>query len=155
MATELRHVDGKPEAATELTALAGWIDEQLDDETTGRQWIAEKAAGQVREITLRLLGVAEQARQSATGPFATAAQARDLPAVRAIWDRWRVAYPRPGAGRALRAEGAGLIEAACEQAGVVIGAHDRQLINWLAGFGPEYCAVFAGLISRANLGLVA
>jgi hypothetical protein len=37
-----------------LAALAVWIEEQLGDETTSRQWIAESAASQVREMASRM-----------------------------------------------------------------------------------------------------
>ncbi len=42
-----------------------------------------------------------------------------------------------------------LIEDACAAAGVGLGAHDRRIIDWLAGFEDSTCAVFAGLIMRA------
>ena len=45
-----------PDTAAELTRLAGWISEQLADETAGRQWIAESAAARIRYITLQMLG---------------------------------------------------------------------------------------------------
>lgn len=139
-----------PCAAAELAALAAWIDERLGDETADRQLIAEEAIRRVRGITLSLLGAAELASTVATGPFGTEAEARDVPAVRAIWDTWRATQPAPAGS--LGAPSARLIELACERAGVVTGTYDRRLIAWLARFGPEYCAVFAGLISRANLG---
>jgi hypothetical protein len=40
---------------------------------------------------------------------------------------------------------------ACSAAGVEVGAHDHRVLVWLAGWGPETCAVVAGLITRAYL----
>lgn len=62
-----------PDTAAKLTSLAGWIDEQLDDETADRQWIAESAAAKVRDITLQMLGGAELAARAAD-PRVTAAR---------------------------------------------------------------------------------
>lgn len=39
---------------------------------------------------------------------------------------------------------------ACEAAGVRLGAYDRGVLRWLAGFEPAACAVVAGLIVRAK-----
>jgi hypothetical protein len=50
-----------PDTAAELTALAAWIDEQLGDETAKRQWVAESAAGRIRDITSQM-GAADLAR---------------------------------------------------------------------------------------------
>ena len=33
-----------------------------------------------------------------------------------------------------------------------MGAYDRRILAWLAGFEPQTCAVVAGLITRANAG---
>ena len=57
-----------PDTAAELTALAGWIDEQLGDETADRQWIAESAAARVRDITLQMLGGAALAAGRGLSP---------------------------------------------------------------------------------------
>src|ERR1022692_4243206 len=51
-----------PDAAAELTALAGWIAEQLGDETADRRWIAESAEAKVRDIAMSLIGHAELKR---------------------------------------------------------------------------------------------
>ncbi|MDA8321832.1 MAG: hypothetical protein M0030_18780 [Actinomycetota bacterium] len=138
-----------PVLAGELAALAGWVDDRIDD-GTDLQWLADRVAVRLRDMAAEWLGSAEPGRRAGTGPFDSEAQVRELPAVRAIWDRRRAAYPRPEASAEIRAAAAGLIEAACERSGVMIGAYDRRLIGWLAGFSPEYCAVFAGLISRAG-----
>ena len=41
------------------------------------------------------------------------------------------------------------LRAACEQAGVALGAFDTRILAWLAGWEPETCAVVAGLVTRA------
>ena len=46
-----------------------------------------------------------------------------------------------------------MLASACESAGVDLGgpsSYDRQILAWLAGWGPQTCAVVAGLISRAH-----
>ncbi|MUN38999.1 hypothetical protein [Actinomadura litoris] len=40
--------------------------------------------------------------------------------------------------------------AACEAGGVELGAWDRRIIEWLAGWEPEVVAVVVGLIARAH-----
>jgi hypothetical protein len=42
-----------------------------------------------------------------------------------------------------------LLVGACEAAGVELGAYDRRILDWLAGYEDAMCAVVAGLISRA------
>ena len=42
------------------------------------------------------------------------------------------------------------LTAACETAGVELGAYDRRVLTWLARWEPEMCAVVAGLILRAG-----
>jgi hypothetical protein len=83
----------------------------------------------------------------AAGPFDDSAQVRTLPAVRAVYEAMRASH-----NSGTMAEGGyRILEAACSAAGVQTGTYDRGLMLWLAGFGPEYCAVFAGLITRAAL----
>jgi len=140
-----------PDTAADLTRLAGWIAEQLADETADRQWITESAAAKVRDITLQMLGAAElarRARPTVSGPFETEAQARELPAVQAVYDAFDA---DPGAGKMTPHNARMLIEA-CSAAGVVTGAHDRRILRWLAVFEPETCAVIAGLVARAAAG---
>lgn len=81
----------EPDTAAELTALAGWIGEQLDDETADRQWIAESAAAKVRDITLQMLGAA------ALGHGGAELAARVTPA-RAVLGDYRSDAARPGDG---------------------------------------------------------
>ena len=78
------------------------------------------------------------------GPFETEDQARMTPAVRAVYE----AYDHgQGTGDL---SGAPLILAACEAAGVELGAYDAHVIAWLGNWEPATCAVFAGLIIRAH-----
>lgn len=43
-----------------------------------------------------------------------------------------------------------LVTDECVRAGVTLGAYDARLVAWLGTWGPEECAVFAGLIQRAH-----
>jgi len=40
--------------------------------------------------------------------------------------------------------------AACEAAGVELGAHDRRILGWLAGYETSTVQVIIGIITRAN-----
>jgi hypothetical protein len=82
------------------------------------------------------------------GPFDTDAQVRALAAVRAVFEAFDA---DPGAGR-MAPHCLRLLEDACAAAGVTLGAYDRGILRWLAGWGPETCAVVAGLITRAAKG---
>jgi hypothetical protein len=70
---------------------------------------------------------------------------RDLPAVRAIYAAMRA----DTAGGAMTRGGRDLITAACQAAGVELGAYDTRIVEWVAGFEAETSAVIAGLIERA------
>ena len=39
---------------------------------------------------------------------------------------------------------------ACKHAGVTLGTFDTRILEWLAGWEPETCAVIVGLITRAH-----
>ncbi|MDT4934058.1 MAG: hypothetical protein QOK11_1950 [Pseudonocardiales bacterium] len=39
---------------------------------------------------------------------------------------------------------------ACAAAGVQLGAYDRKILGWLAGFEPQACAVIANIVLRAG-----
>jgi hypothetical protein len=80
------------------------------------------------------------------GPFETSQQARDVPAVRAIYDAMHASHRRGVMGE----RGYQLLSQACEAADVEVGAYDHHILVWLAGFKPETCAVVAGLITRAH-----
>jgi hypothetical protein len=78
------------------------------------------------------------------GPFETEDQARMTSAVRAVYE----AYDHGSGPGDL--SGAPMILAACEAAGVSLGAYDRRQIDWMGNWEPSTCAVFAGLIIRAH-----
>ena len=81
-----------------------------------------------------------------TGPFETQREALDLPAVQAIYEAFRA---DPGVGR-MAPHSLRMLEEACAAAGVGLGAYDRRVLAWLAGWEPQVCAVVAGLITRAH-----
>jgi hypothetical protein len=84
------------------------------------------------------------------GPFHTEREAAALPEVRAIYDAMHAAgLIGPAHREAIRQACSGLITAACERAGVELGAHDHVIVAWLGGFEPQTCAVIAALVSRA------
>jgi hypothetical protein len=79
-------------------------------------------------------------------PLETEQQARELPAVQAIF----AAFDRnPGAGK-MAPHTYRMLMSACVSAGVELGDYDRRILLWLAGFEPQACAVIAGLIGRAH-----
>lgn len=80
-----------------------------------------------------------------TGPYETEQQVRELSAVRAVYD----AFERdPGAGK-MTPHCRRILDDACSAAGLETGAYDHRILVWLAGWGPDTCAVVAGLITRA------
>ena len=79
------------------------------------------------------------------GPRETERQVRELPAVRAVYD----AFGRdPGPGK-MTPHCRRILNEACTAASVDLGAYDDRILTWLAGWGPETCAVIAALLSRA------
>ena len=82
------------------------------------------------------------------GPLETERQARELPAVRAVYAAFGA---DPGPGK-MTPHNLAMLEGACEAAGLELGAYDRRILAWLAGWEPQTCAVVAGLITRANGG---
>ena len=81
-----------------------------------------------------------------TGPYETERQVRELPAVRAVYDASRA---DPGPGR-MAPHFRRILDVACSAAGVETSAYEDRILTWLAGWGPETCAVVAGLITRAH-----
>jgi hypothetical protein len=80
-----------------------------------------------------------------SGPFETEDQARELPAVRAVYEAFRA---DPGTGR-MAPDCRSILDAACQAAGVDVGAYDDRILTWLSQWEPQMCAVIAGLITRA------
>jgi hypothetical protein len=59
-------------------------------------------------------------------------------------------YPAYDVGTtSLRDGAADLLLSACEKAGLTLGAYDRRILVWLAGFEPQAAAAVAGVIVRA------
>ena len=85
------------------------------------------------------------ARDAVSGPFDTEWQARDLPAVRGIYDTAH-ASARQGVMAELCCQ---LLGEACADARVELGAFDQHVLRAIAGFEPEAAAVVAGIIRRA------
>jgi len=82
----------------------------------------------------------------APGPFETEQQARQLPAVRAVYD----AFDRdPGVGK-MAPHNLRLLLDALAGAGVYVGAYDIQIARWVAGWEPQTVAVIAGWVQRAG-----
>ena len=77
------------------------------------------------------------------GPFESESQALATPAVRAVYGAYEAGIT------SLRDGAADLMLSACEKAGVRLGAYDRRIIIWLAGFEPQAAAAVAGVIVRA------
>jgi len=118
--------------AAELTALADSIDQRLDNEHADRQTICEDLAARIRELRLQMLGSAPT-RPASVGPFDTEQQARDLPAVHAIYDAARASNQRGVMDR----ETYLMLFRACEAAGVDLGgpsSYDRRILTWLANW---------------------
>ena len=83
--------------------------------------------------------------RQAGGPYETAAEARAEPLVRDTYLITRV-------GGDMGAENQHRLLAACQDAGVRLGAYDRRVLTWLAGWEPETVQVVVGLIGRAAQG---
>lgn len=76
-----------------------------------------------------------------SGPFETERDARA--AAHAI------VPPESGRPALLAPQNYLLLERACTAAGAGLGAYDRRVLGWLAGFEDSICAVVAGLVARA------
>ena len=82
------------------------------------------------------------------GPYETREQARESSRARAAWKAW---HADPGPGK-MAPHLHRMLDEACSAAGVELGAYDHRIIQWMAGWEPEVCAVLAGLITRAAAG---
>ncbi len=78
------------------------------------------------------------------GPFQTEDEAIAEPAVQAIYNAMRTSDARMQDGSAA------LILAACERAGVTLGAYEARIVRWVAGFEPQAAAALAAIIDRAG-----
>lgn len=77
-----------------------------------------------------------------TGPFATEAEASA--AARALGGP-----PDPGRSILSGDQRLRMLTAACEEAGVELGAYDARFLSWLSGWGDAFCGAFAGIVTRA------
>lgn len=76
------------------------------------------------------------------GPFDTEQEARAF--------AHTIVPPSGGFPILTEAENRQVLERACEEAGVELGAYDRRIIiNWLAGWTDAYAGVVAAVIARA------
>ena len=121
----------------------------------GREWMLRLASvlGDLLSALTRAEGpplttteTAGDAELFASGPFETERQAAELSEVRAIYEAMHASKRRGVMGERSRQ----LLDEACTAAGVELGAYDKVILDWLAGWTPEICAVVAGLISRAH-----
>ena len=80
------------------------------------------------------------------GPFETEREARELPAVQAVYAAFRA---DPGVGH-MAPHSLRMLSEACAAAGTGPGAFDRRVLAWLSEWEPETAAVVAGLITRAH-----
>jgi hypothetical protein len=78
------------------------------------------------------------------GPFERQRQAAD--SVRHIYDAMHASTRRG----VMAEEEYKLLNSACTEAGIELGAYDHRILTWLAGWEAETCAVVAGLITRAS-----
>jgi hypothetical protein len=79
------------------------------------------------------------------GPFETERDVFNHPAAKAA----RGAFDQgPGPGKA-RCPNRDMLMGAVTAAGVELGTYDQRILDWLAGYEPQMCAVISGLITRA------
>jgi hypothetical protein len=79
------------------------------------------------------------------GPFDSEREARELPAVRAVYEAFRA---DPGLGKMTPHIQRMLLDALAA-AGVYLGAYDHAIAEWLANWEPQTVAVIAGWVQRA------
>lgn len=78
------------------------------------------------------------------GPFDSEREARELPAVRAVYEAFRA---DPGLGKI--GPNHRMLLDALAAAGVYLGAYDHRIAEWLAGWEPQTVAVIAAWVERA------
>lgn len=81
-------------------------------------------------------------READTGPYETEQEVLALPAVRAAFD----AITGTGTGLPERLA---ILEQALSGAGVELGAYDRRIADWMAGWEPTTVKVIADWVTRA------
>jgi hypothetical protein len=75
-----------------------------------------------------------------TGPYETEREAVEA----SLW-----LVRDKGTGRDMGKSNLDDLTGAAADANVVLGAYDQRILEWLAGYEPQTCAVIAGLIRRA------
>jgi hypothetical protein len=119
------------------------------------QFYATDGFGVARHHVAELLGIlasltAADRRQpssmSACGPFETEQQVRGTPTARAVYE----AFDRDHGPGKMAPHVHRILDEACTEAGLELGAYDHQIVLWLAGWGPQTAVVVAGLITRAR-----
>lgn len=84
------------------------------------------------------------------GPYETDADALAGPVSREVDQlRAQARLSNEHEGQAVREAQLRHLEAACAAAGVELGAFDRRILTWLAGWEPSTVQVVVGLIRRA------
>lgn len=78
---------------------------------------------------------------SDVGPYETEGQAAEV---------CRDAYGHPHTPGHMGMANRARLAAACEAAGVELGAYDMRILDWVTRWEPEVCAVIAGVILRAG-----
>ncbi len=111
----------------------------------GREWLFRLE--RVLADVLAALGQGHPGQPgSVAEPFETEAQVRELPEVQAIY----AAFDRdPGVGK-MAPHNHRLLDEALTAAGVELGAYDRRILSWLAGWEPQTVAVVVGWVARAH-----
>jgi hypothetical protein len=82
------------------------------------------------------------------GPFDSEREARELPAVREVYEAFRA---DPGVGK-MTAPNLSMLLDALAAAGVYLGPYDHRIAEWLANWEPQTVAVIAGWVQRASEG---
>lgn len=130
--------------AAALASLADWVENELDDELSDRQYTLEAVLTQLRDMAAALRESTPPAPAGTIGPFETERQAHAA-AVEAGGPL------QPGWSILVEAQRRNVLLAACAGAGVELGAYDARILAWLARWEDSTVAVVAGLVSRAHL----
>lgn len=85
-------------------------------------------------------------RARVSGPYETEGEAASDPEVRVVYAAFDA---DPGAGK-MAPHSLAMLTRALDAAGVELGAYDRRIAEWLAGWEPATVAVICGWVSRAR-----
>lgn len=84
-----------------------------------------------------------------TGPYETEADALDGPVRQEIRALHKAGHYSNELSQVVRAAQLRHLEDACRDASVDLGAFDRKIVEWLAGYESSTVQVIIGLIARA------